>query len=176
MKADRYICSWPVVIISIICLAVTGSCFSVKYSTTGASVPAEAKTFSVQYFENQAPVVESGLSQQVTEDLKDFIQSNSRLTFITETGDVDFEGAITGYDIRPVAITAGEEAAKNRFTLTIRVRYNCYIQPEMNYETSFSRFEDYSSTLDFESVKGDLTKKILDLLIEDIFNKAFVNW
>ena len=46
----------------------------------------------------------------------------------------------------------------------------------MDFEASFSRYEDFGSTQNFEDVKTDLTEKILKLLIEDIFNKAFVNW
>jgi hypothetical protein len=153
-----------------------GSCFTMHYSTTGASIPPEAKTVSVQYFENQAGIVEAGLSQQVTDDLKDYIQRNSNLILVTGTGDINFEGAITGFDVRPAAIVSGDEAAKNRFTITIKVKFTCDVKPEMDFESSFSRYEDYDSNMDFESAKASLTPDILKLLIEDIYNKAFVNW
>jgi hypothetical protein len=155
---------------------VANSCFTMKYSTTGASIPTEAKTVSVQYFENQARIVEAGLSQQVTDDLKDYIQSNSNLVLVTGTGDINFEGAITGFDVRPAAIVTGDEAAKNRFTITIKVKFTCDVKPDMDFESSFSRYEDYDSNMDFESAKSNLTPDILKLLIEDIYNKAFVNW
>jgi hypothetical protein len=165
---------WACVSGILVLLAV--SCFHVKYSTSGASIPAAARTFSVQYFENQASNVEAGFSQKVTEDLKDYIRGNTSLVLVTSGGDVDFEGVVTGFDIKPVAITANEIAAKNRFTITIKVTYNCNVNPELNFESSFSRYEDYSSQEDFEKVKADLSENILKLLIEDIFNKAFVNW
>jgi len=158
-----------------LCLSAN-SCFTMKYSTTGASIPTEAKTVSVQYFENQARIVEAGLSQQVTDDLKDYIQSNSNLILVTGTGDINFEGAITGFDVRPAAIVTGDEAAKNRFTITIKVKFTCDVKPEMDFESSFSRYEDYDSNTDFEAAKSNLTPDILKLLIEDIYNKAFVNW
>jgi hypothetical protein len=41
---------------------------------------------------------------------------------------------------------------------------------------SFSRYQDYNSNLDLAQVEGDLSVKIIDLIIEDIFNQAFVNW
>jgi hypothetical protein len=50
------------------------------------------------------------------------------------------------------------------------------VKPELNFESSFSRYEDYSSDLDFASVAATMTESILKLLIEDIFNRAFVNW
>jgi len=160
-----------------ICCTIRANRFNLGYTTSGASTPAGAKTFSVQYFENQSDNVETGFSQQVTDALKDFIQGNTGLILVTTgKGDVDFEGAITGFDIRPVAIESNDIAAKNRFTISIKVTYTCDEDPKLNYETTFSRFEDYSSNNDFEAVKADLMANVLKLLIEDIFNKAFVNW
>jgi hypothetical protein len=160
-----------------ICCMVSSSCFKMNYSTTGASIPVEAKTVSVQYFENMARVVEAGLSQQVTDALKDYIQGNTSLTLVNGTGDVDFEGSITTYEAgKPVAITSGDQAAKNRFTITIKVKFTCDVKPDLNFETTFSRYEDYLATNNFESVRDVMTEEILALLIQDIFNRAFVNW
>jgi hypothetical protein len=124
-----------------------------------------------------ASIVEPSLSQQFTDDLKDYIQANipKKIVMINGTGDLDFEGSITGYDVRPVAITS-EVASQNRFTITVKVKYTCSVNEDMNFETSFSRYEDFGSGENFEDVKADLTDKILKLLIEDIFNKAFINW
>jgi hypothetical protein len=160
-----------------ICCSLCNSCFKMSYSTTGASIPLEAKTVSVQYFENMARNVEAGLSQQVTDALKDYIQNNTSLILVTGNGDINFEGAITGYEPgKPVAITSGDEASKNRFTITLRVKVTCDVKPELDFESSFSRYEDYLSTRDFEDVKSVATESIMKLLIEDIFNRAFVNW
>jgi hypothetical protein len=158
------------------CCLTSSSCFSVKYSTSGASIPAEAKTVSVQYFENQARIQEAGLNQKITDELKDYIQANTSLVLINGTGDVDFEGAITGFEVRPTAIVSGDQAAKNRFTITLKVKFTCEVKPELNFESSFSKYEDYDPTIEFEEAKLTYTDDILKLLIEEIFNKAFVNW
>jgi hypothetical protein len=152
------------------------SCFTMKYSTTGASIPPEAKTVSVQYFENLTRSQEAGLNQQVTDKLKDFIQANSRLLLINGTGDMDFEGAITGYAVTPTAIVSGDEAAKNRFTITLKIKFTCEVKPELSFESSFSRYEDYDANTDFETAKSLYTDDLLALLVEDVFNKAFANW
>lgn len=151
------------------------SCFTFKLSTKDASIPPEAKTVSVQYFQNNALIVEPSLSQQFTDGLKDYIQANTRLILVNGLGDLDFEGIITGYDVKPVSITS-DQAAQNRFTITIKVKYTCSVKEDQDYEATFSRFEDYPSSQNFESVKAELTEKIMKLLIEDAFNKAFVNW
>jgi hypothetical protein len=151
------------------------SCFTFSLTTKDASIPLEAKTISVQYFQNMARIVDPVLSQQITDDFKDYIQGNTNKTLVNGTGDLDFEGSITGYDVKPIAITS-EEASQNRFTITVNVRYTCSVKEDMDFEASFSRYEDFGSTQNFEDVKAELTEKIVKLLIEDIFNKAFVNW
>ena len=88
----------------------------------------EAKTVSVQYFEDLTRSQEAGLKQQVTDKLKDFILSNTRLLLINGTGDMDFEGAITGFAVTPTAIVSGDQAAKNRFTITLKVKFICEVK------------------------------------------------
>jgi hypothetical protein len=176
MRINKVMGEIAVFLVVVICSTISGSCFKMSYSTTGASIPVEAKTFSVQYVENQARTVEPGLSQEVTDGLKDYIQSNSRLIMVRGTGDIDFEAVITGYDFKPVSIVSGDEAAQNRFTVSIKVKMTCDVKPALDFESSFSRSENFDANSDFASVKDDLTKKILELLMEDIYKRAFVNW
>ena len=152
------------------------SCFTMKYSTTGASIPVEARTVSVQFFDNRAPLVEATLSQKVTDALRDYIQANSRLILVNGIGDLDFEGEITGYDSRPTSISAGDIAANSRFTITIKVKYTNTFDASKDWEMSFSRFEEYPNDQTFEQAQTVYTEDIMKLLIEDIYNKAFVNW
>jgi hypothetical protein len=153
------------------------SCFNIRYSTSGASIPIEAKTFSVQSFMNSARISEAGLDQEITDALKDHIQANTRLILVNGFGHCDFEGSIVTYEPgKPVAITSNEKASQNRFTLGVKVRFTCEIKPEMNFESTFTRFEEYDSNNDFNQVKEELTKTLVNQLIEDIFNRAFVNW
>jgi hypothetical protein len=91
-------------------------------------------------------------------------------------GDVNFEGEITDYNTRPQGIAADNQAALNRFTITVKVKFTNSVDPDLSYEQSFSRYQDYNSTLDLSQVEADLSIKIIDLIIEDIFNQAFVNW
>jgi hypothetical protein len=140
-------------------------------------MPQGAKTFSVQFVENQARLVEPGLSQLVTEELKDYIRGNSKLVLINGTGDNDFEAVIAAYEpSTPASIAAGDVASQNKFSITIKVRYTCNVNPDLDFESSFSRFKLYSVDSDFETVKTELTEEILELIMEDIYKRAFVNW
>jgi hypothetical protein len=146
------------------------------YSFTGASIPAGAKTVSISYFINNAPLVEPTLSQSLTEALRDRFLQQTNLNLVRESGDLQFEGTITEYSTRPVAIQGNETAALNRLTISVQVRYTNALEPDKDFETSFTRFEDYPSTQDLSQVKDNLIPSINEALVDDIFNKAVVNW
>ncbi len=146
------------------------------YSFTGASVPPEAKTVSIVLFPNKAELVQPALSQSFTETLREKFSSQTSLILVPRNGDLHFEGEITGYSTEPVAITGEQKAALIRLKITVNVRYVSKFSPRDNFETSFSRYEDYSSSLNLASVELDLISKISEALVEDIFNKSVVNW
>ena len=145
------------------------------YSFSGASIPAEAKTVSVDYFPNHAQLVNPLLSDNLTTAFRDAMNSQTTLDLIETGGDLAFEGEITDYRTTPVAIT-GQTAAMNRLTITVKVRFSNRIDDTKDFEQSFSRYEDYPSNQDLMSVQEALTATIVEQLVEDIFNKALVNW
>lgn len=166
-----------ILLVSAIFLAVMSinGC-KISYSFSGASISPAVKTLSVQYFQNRASLVQPGLSQYITDALIDKCKAQTSLGLINGIGDVNFEGEISDYNTRPLTVAADAQAAMNRFTISVRVKFTNAVDPDLSYEQSFSRYEDYDSNLDLSAVERDLTEKIVELLVEDIFNKAFVNW
>lgn len=162
-------------IILILYVFVQQSC-SVSYTLSGASIAPDVKTVSVQHFVNRAPLGLANLEQYFTDELKDKFKSQTSLTVVNDVGHLDFEGEITRYFTKPMAITGDETAAENRLTIEVSVKFTNEIEPEYNFDTKFSQYADYDSDLDLSSVEQDLVEEIVDKLIEDIFNKAVVNW
>ena len=154
---------------------LTPSC-KVSYSFSGTNIPLEIETFSVQYFPNRAPLVQATLSQYFTDELQDKIESQTRLKMVPGFGDVDFSGEIKNYETRPIAITGTETAAMNRLTITVRVKYTNSLDPDQDFDKSFSKYEDYESSRNLTDVEDELIELIVENLLEDIFNQAFVNW
>ena len=146
------------------------------YSFSGASIPAEAKTVSVDYFPNHAQLVNPMLSNIFTNALRDAMTNQTTLDMVESGGDIAFEGEITDYKTMPVAITSGQTAAMNRLTITVNVRFSNRIDETKDFEQSFSRYEDYPSDQYLNAVQEALTTTITEQLVEDIFNKALVNW
>jgi len=146
------------------------------YSFTGASIPTEAKTISVQYISNKAAIVQPSLSQVITDGLIDAFAGQTNLEITENEGDLSFSGYITKYQIKPMAIKANETASQNRLTIAIKIKYNNSFDDKQNFETTFSRYRDYASSENIVDVEDELIEEISKELIEDVFNKAFVNW
>ncbi len=146
------------------------------YSFTGASIPAGAKTMSIHYFPNKADIVEPTLSAVFTNALRDRFTSQTNLKMVEKNGDINLEGAIVSYTTTPVAIQGDQTAALNRLTISVRVHYTSKQDPSKDFETTFTQYRDYPATKNFNSVKTDLIKQIVDDLTDNIFNKALANW
>lgn len=146
------------------------------YSFTGASIPPAAKTISVQQFPNNAPMVQPMLSQLFTDALRDKFASQTNLSQIPANGDLAFDGAITDYRTQPVAITGDETAALNRLTISVRVIFTNRFDEKQNFETTFTRYEDYESSRALSEVEDQLMAEIIEALVQDVFNSSVVNW
>jgi hypothetical protein len=163
------------VYILIVIVALFYGC-KVKYSFSGASISPLAKTFSVVYFQNRAPLVQPALGQNITDALIDKCKAQTPLKYTTSVGDVSFEGEIKDYNTKPLTVGADQQAATNRFTISVKVKFTNSVDPSLSFDQTFARYEDYSSSLDLSAVEQDLSNKIVEMLVEDIFNQAFVNW
>jgi hypothetical protein len=163
-------------LIFLIILFMSVSGCKVSYSFSGASISPQVKTLSVQYFQNRASLVQPGLSQYITDALMDKCKSQTSLKNVNGIGDVNFEGEITDYNTRPLTVAADAQAAMNRFTITVKVKFTNSVDPDLSFEQTFSRYQDYNSNIDLSQVEKDLSAKIVEQIVEDIFNQAFVNW
>lgn len=163
--------------VPLVLLALTAGCgLKIKYSFTGASIPVEAKTISVATFQNRASLVVPGLTQTLTDALIDMCRAQTNLDIETSGGDLSFEGEISDYKTQPLTVSGDEQAAMNRFSISVRIRYVNSFNADQSFDQTFTRYQDYSSTLNLSDVEASLTEEIVKMLIEDIFNRAFVNW
>lgn len=147
-----------------------------SYSFTGASISPNVKTVYIPTMINNAPLVVPTLARTLTDALRDYFSSQTNLTLVDRNGDLSVISTITSYVVQPVAIQGNETAAMNRLTITVSVKFINKTDEKQNWETTFSRYLDYSSSLQLTSVQDGLIQGISDQLVQDIFNKAVVNW
>ena len=148
----------------------------VSYSFSGADIPAGANTFSVDYFKVSAPLASPVYSQRITEQLKDLMLTQTRLSLAKSNGDLQFSGIVTRYDVQPVALQGNETAGLNRLTIGVRVSYVNMFDEKKNFEREFSQFEDFKATESLNQVETKLIEAINLKLVQDIFNASLGNW
>lgn len=165
-----------IVIGCILLMSSTQSC-GVKYSLSGGSIPENMNTYTVLFFENISAMVIPTLSQNFTEGLKERIRTQSRLNQVDQDGDGTFEGVITNYAIGSSGVEANTGlAALNRLSITVKVKYTNRKDEtgESDYEESFTQFKEFRG--DISTNEEQLTRDIILMLTEDIYNRTFNNW
>jgi hypothetical protein len=148
----------------------------IKYSFTGTNISPLVKTYTVYYFPNRARLINPTLSQVFTEDLREKLRRQTSLNELSENGDIEFEGQITGYEVRPMSIQKDDLAAKNRLTVSVKLKYTNNKSPEENFDKNFSAYEDFDSNQSISDVEDELNKLIVVKLTDDIFNATIANW
>lgn len=156
--------------------AVSGCGVAIKYSLSGASIPPDAKTFSVAYFPNNATMVSPILSSTMTESLVDMFTRRTRLTQVEEGGDFAFEGEIVNYTSATASVSSDDYALLNRLTITVKVRFTNAVDEKASWNRTFSAYEDYDSTKLLTEVEGELIPQIVDKIVTDIFQASASNW
>ncbi len=149
---------------------------TVSYSFTGADIPAEAQTFSIQTFDLITPQAPPEYGLLLSESMKDLMLAQTRLDLIEKRGDLQFEGVVTGYQIGNAAISSDEFTTLNRLTITVRIKYVNTIEKDKSFEKTFSRFADYDSGQDFTQVQAQLVEDINSQLTQDIFDSSLGAW
>lgn len=162
--------------LSFILLIGSGGCK--VYSFTGASLPADVKTVTVEQLRNSANNAPALLNQTMTDALKNKLITEASLRQVTYDGDVVFKGAITGYSFSAQAPTAQLQSGVNRLTITVQISYENKKYPKDSWKQpeSFSRYADAPGSANLSDVQDALVNDIVKQLMDDIFNKAFVKW
>lgn len=146
------------------------------YSFSGTSIQPDVKTITIPYVEYSALRVNPALSNDLTEALKDKYRKLTRLEEVDVDGDLELVCAVTGYDVKAVAVTADEMASQNRLTVTVKVEFSNRKYPEDDVSNSFSAYEDFDATMSLDAVEAGLCETIIDKLVEDIFNATVAQW
>ncbi len=155
----------------------SGCGYKVTYNLSGGSIPPEAKTFSVAYFPNNAPMVAPTLSNVLTEGLRDKFSRQTRLQQVEEGGDFAFEGEITNYSSTTSSVSSGDYALQNRLTITVRVNFQNAVDQTLSFNNkTFSSYADYDASQLLIDVQDQLIEEIVEVLVNDIYMAAAGNW
>ena len=147
------------------------------YSFTGTSIQPDVKTITINYFEYTALKVNPSLSNQITEAMKEKFLKLTRLEQVDMDGDLEITGSVSGYDVKATALTASEQAATNRLTVTVKVSFTNRKYPDEDFpDKSFSAYADFDAMQSLDAVEASLCEQIVEQLCEDIFNATVERW
>ena len=147
------------------------------YSFTGTSIQADVHTITIPYVEYKALRVNPSLAGDLTEALKEKFRKLTRLEQVDVDGDLELVCEVSGYDVKATAVTADEQAAQNRLTVTVKIDFANKKYPEDDVSNkSFSAYEDFDATMSLDAVEATLCETIIEKLVEDIFNATVAQW
>ena len=163
-------------LISLLLLAIFNYA-SCKYSFKDTSpIPEEVKTFRVNYLENKAQYVNTQLSPQLTERLKQKVINTTRLR---QTNDddahYDISGFVSQYYTSTISIS-GNNAASNRLTVGFHIVFRNTLDEKKSFETDLTRTFDFPATQSLSQAESTLNNDIVKNIVDEIFNKIFSNW
>lgn len=154
------------------------SCWPTSVSFRDNSMPPEWKNFFLITLDNEAPNTPLSYPANLSEQLKDGVQNNTRLLLANnqDSSQVIISGVVAQYSVDPVAIQDGDVAAQNR--LTVRVNFQIDITvPEVDQKTlTATRFVDYDASTDLGIVETELLNTVNEQIVQDLINKLLSNW
>lgn len=146
------------------------------YNFTGTG-KINAKTYQVNFFRNNAQIIEPGIERTFTQRLQALVQNQTNLNLIASNGDLVYDGEITDYFISPMTATADQRTAQSRLSITINVRFTNKNNEKDNFEKSFSFFKDFPANQ--QLVGPPLTaalNEIFERITQDVFNESLAKW
>jgi hypothetical protein len=161
--------------IFILLIAVTfNSCSVYNFTGTGKI---DAKTFQVNFFQNNAELIEPGIDRTFTLALQDILQNQTNLNLVKSGADLTYEGEIVDYRISPMTATADQKAAQNRLKIRINVRFTNKNKETDDFEKTFEFYYDYPAEQQLVgSTLNSALKEIFERITQDIFNDSLAKW
>lgn len=159
---------------AVVSLLLLNSCGVYNFTGSGKI---DAKTFQVNFFQNNAELIEPGIDRTFTLQLQDLIQNQTNLNLVKYGGDLVYDGEITDYRISPMTATADQKAAQNRLKIRIKVNFTNKNKETDNFDKTFEFFYDYPADQQLTgAILNTALKEIFDRISQDIFNESLAKW
>ncbi|TRX38809.1 hypothetical protein FNW52_01830 [Flavobacterium sp. ZT3R18] len=153
---------------------ILNSCSVYNFTGTGKI---DAKTYQVNFFQNNADLIEPGIDRTFTLTLQDLIQNQTNLNLVKNGGDLTYEGEIVDYRISPMTATADQQASQNRLKIRINVRFTNKNKESDDFEKVFEFYYDYPANQQLTGATKDTAlKDIFERITQDIFNESLAKW
>jgi hypothetical protein len=160
-------------------IGLLSACFPTSVGFKDASMDPNLKFYAIENFEQIAANTPVNYPIQFTEFLKDGVVKNTKLKLVSvedENRHLVFSGEITRFDITPVSVQTDNQAAQTRLTVGMKVDIQNLLNEDKSLNFNISRFVDFNSNVDYNSVEVQLLENINTQLLQDILNKLQADW
>lgn len=145
------------------------------YSFSGASIPKEVKSISIEYIQNKAPNAWSTIDNIFNQELRNKMVRDGGMKILDASGDYQIRGFISEYRITPQAPTTGSFSTRYRLDITVQIEFkDIATDKKVQWTQPFTNFEVYEN--DITGKENVLIKNISENLANSIFNKIFSTW
>ena len=146
------------------------------YSFTGASVPEHLKTIAIPIADDRSGGAEPGLREKITEVLtQKFIDDNTLQVSDKSTANAVLECTIVALTDAPAIVSAGEQIATRRITISVLVVNKDLVKRKTIFEKTFSNYGDYPSGGSIDSRKNAIEEAI-EKITQDILLDTVSGW
>lgn len=150
---------------------------SVSYKFNGASIDyTKTKTIQIAEFPIRASYVWAPMGPMFNNKLKDEFSSHTRLEQVKRNGDLKIEGEITRYEQRNKAVSSEGYSAMTELSITVNVRFTNNVNHSEDFEQQFTAQQSYESTMALNTVQEELVTKMIEDIVQQIFNATVANW
>ncbi len=154
------------------------------YSFDGASIDYNlTQTLSVATFDNDSGGGPPNMGQTFSEGLKDYFQRRTKLELVANKGDLQFDGIIGNYVVRPQSVSSSgnrnvaDGTGLMRLQISVNVIFSNTKKEDDNFERVFSFFADYDpSAASLNSIETQLVEEIFEQIYFDIFQASVAQW
>jgi len=106
---------------------------------------------------------------------KRFVEQ-TRLTEVNSNADLEIDGEITSFDVAGMAVKQDAYSSQTRLTITVRVEYINNKEAGKDISQAFSAYQEFPSEKSINDVQDDLVKKIIDDIVDMIYNATIASW
>lgn len=146
------------------------------YSFTGASVPEHLKTIAIPMADDRSGGAEPGLREKLTEVLtKKFIDDNTLQVTDKSSANAVLECTVVSISDAPAIVTAGEQIATRRITISVSVVNKDLVKRKNIFEKTFSNYGDYPSGGSIDSRRSAIEEAI-EKIAQDILLDTVSGW
>ena len=146
------------------------------YSFTGASIPEHLKTIAIPIADDRSGGAEPGLREKITQLLtQKFIDDNTLQVADKSTANAILECTIVSLTDAPAIVSAGEQIATRRITISIQVVNKDLVKRKTLFEKTFSNYGDYPSGGSIDSRKNAIEEAI-EKITQDILLDTVSGW